>query len=254
MTPFIYKLTHVPTGRLYIGSRFGQGVSPDSFWTTYFTSSKVVAAMIEEDGKECWTWEIFERPGRAAEEVFREEHDMIADAISRRGRAAVINRFVHSNGKPFFLTGEHSLATKEKMRAAAKKVWASTEDRSARGKKGAETRRAKGLPSPLLGRPSPIKGVPKSENARAAMSRARKGKVLPHMLGPKDATLYKVVNIDDNTSFTATQYELRSLTGLDAQEINNLIKGRVKRSKRWRLAAPLPSSQPPAQPSTVAPQ
>lgn len=245
MTPFIYKLTHKPTGRLYIGSRFGRGVSPDSFWNSYFTSSKVVAAMIEEDGLDCWEWEILPRPGSSADEVFREEHDLIAEAIATLGKAVVINRFVHTNGKPFFMTGPHTEATKEKMRQAATDAWESVEDRSARGRKGADTWRSKGLPSPLKGRPSPIKGVPKSADAREAMSRARKGKVLPHMLRARDLTKYEVVNIDDGTSFTATQLELRELTGLDAQEINNLVKGRVKRSKRWRLAAPSSSSQLP---------
>lgn len=256
MMPFIYKLTHIPSGRLYIGSRFGKGVSPDCFWKTYFTSSKVVAAMIKADGLDCWTWELMPRPGKTADEVFREEHDLIDSALIELGKESVINQFVHRKGKPTFFTGKHSDATKEKMSAAAVNRWArlTPEEREDFSDKVKARRLADNKPSPLLGRPSPLAGRPKSDATKAAMSRARKGKVLPHMLQPKDMTLYELVNIDTGDTVAAKQLDLRVLTGLDAQEINNLTKGRVKRSKRWKLVyseQPLPPQEPP---SSAAPQ
>ena len=46
--PFFYIVQH-KTGVKYAGIKFARGCSPDDLWTTYFTSSKKVHALLEED-------------------------------------------------------------------------------------------------------------------------------------------------------------------------------------------------------------
>ena len=60
--PFVYCLTFLPTGQRYYGSRYANNKSvvahPSQLWTTYFTSSKIIADLIEEHGVDSFTFEI----------------------------------------------------------------------------------------------------------------------------------------------------------------------------------------------------
>lgn len=51
MTPYFYKLKHIPTGRYYVGSQYGKNSDPSNLMDTYLTSSKYVRNLIEEHGK-----------------------------------------------------------------------------------------------------------------------------------------------------------------------------------------------------------
>lgn len=53
-TPFTYCITFIPTGEKYYGSRYGKGCHPDTLWTSYFTSSKVIQQLILEHGKDAF--------------------------------------------------------------------------------------------------------------------------------------------------------------------------------------------------------
>lgn len=48
--PFTYYILHIPTNQHYYGVRFAQNCGPHELWTTYFTSSKHVHALISEYG------------------------------------------------------------------------------------------------------------------------------------------------------------------------------------------------------------
>lgn len=48
--PFTYCLTHKPSGKRYYGVRWRKGCHPSDLWTKYFSSSKVIARMLYEDG------------------------------------------------------------------------------------------------------------------------------------------------------------------------------------------------------------
>lgn len=50
--PFVYVVRNRTTGLFYYGSRYGKGCHPRDLWTTYFTSSNMVAKLINEYGKE----------------------------------------------------------------------------------------------------------------------------------------------------------------------------------------------------------
>ena len=57
-SPYTYIVKHNPSGKIYYGCRFAKNCDPIDLWTTYFTSSKHVKALIETDGKESFTAEI----------------------------------------------------------------------------------------------------------------------------------------------------------------------------------------------------
>lgn len=52
MTPYFYKIKHLPSGRYYIGSQYGKTADPEKFWKTYLTSSKEILRLVEETGKD----------------------------------------------------------------------------------------------------------------------------------------------------------------------------------------------------------
>ena len=56
--PFTYVLTFEPTGQRYYGVRYAKNAHPSQLWTTYFTSSKVIKALIKEHGKESFNAEV----------------------------------------------------------------------------------------------------------------------------------------------------------------------------------------------------
>ena len=56
--PYTYLLKHAPTGKVYYGCRFAEGCNPSEFWDTYETSSKYVKQLVEEYGKDSFSFEI----------------------------------------------------------------------------------------------------------------------------------------------------------------------------------------------------
>ena len=61
-TPFTYCLTFLLTGQRYYGVRYANNkkemAHPSQLWTTYFTSSETIKALIEEYGEDSFTFEI----------------------------------------------------------------------------------------------------------------------------------------------------------------------------------------------------
>lgn len=52
MQPYFYKIRHKPSGKYYVGVQYGKNANPNNFWISYFTSSKYIKQMINEDGAE----------------------------------------------------------------------------------------------------------------------------------------------------------------------------------------------------------
>jgi len=48
--PYTYRICFLLTGQEYYGVCYGKKANPDTFWKNYFTSSKVVKALIQEYG------------------------------------------------------------------------------------------------------------------------------------------------------------------------------------------------------------
>jgi hypothetical protein len=56
--PYTYRITHIPSGKHYYGARYAAECHPSDLFVTYFTSSKVVARLIEQDGVDAFFCEI----------------------------------------------------------------------------------------------------------------------------------------------------------------------------------------------------
>lgn len=56
--PFTYCITHIPSGKKYYGVRYKKNCSPEDLWDKYFTSSKEVKKLIENDGVSSFLVEI----------------------------------------------------------------------------------------------------------------------------------------------------------------------------------------------------
>ena len=52
--PYAYVVVHKKSGSWYYGVRTKKGCKPEDLWTTYFTSSKKVHALVAQDGKEAF--------------------------------------------------------------------------------------------------------------------------------------------------------------------------------------------------------
>ena len=57
-TYFTYHIYHPSTNKHYYGARWKPGCHPNDLWTTYFTSSKKVHALIKEYGADSFVVEI----------------------------------------------------------------------------------------------------------------------------------------------------------------------------------------------------
>jgi hypothetical protein len=177
---FVYKWTHLPTLKWYIGSRTAQGCSPDD---GYICSSKKVKPLIESAQTE-WSRDIIAN-GSPADmlnlettllELFDAKNDLRSyNQHNGDGRFTTTGLPAHNKGKkqprgtPSWNSGkpnpEHSAKMKGKP-AHNKGVPISEEQK----KKIALTR--KGQPSPKKGKP----GVPSTPEANAKRSETLKGR------------------------------------------------------------------------------
>lgn len=105
-TPYIYKLTFVPQGKFYIGSRTANGCHPDEFWTKYFTSSKDIARLIAQHGTttDVWQFEILQQFDASIKptDVVRIEHDTIYSTITTTGAKTLLNNSYNRFGEHVF--------------------------------------------------------------------------------------------------------------------------------------------------------
>jgi hypothetical protein len=177
---FVYKWTHIPTLKWYIGSRTAQGCSPDD---GYICSSKKVKPLIESAQTE-WSRDIIAN-GSPADmldlettllELFDAKNDLRSyNQHNGDGRFTTTGLPAHNKGKkqprgtPSWNSGkpnpEHSAKMKGKP-AHNKGIPMSEEQK----KKIALTR--KGQPSPKKGKP----GVPSTPEANAKRSETLKGR------------------------------------------------------------------------------
>ena len=123
---YTYLLTHVKSKRLYYGVRFDKRANPAELWVTYFSSSKIVKELIEEDGLDAFTYEVrkvFDDPEKALA--------WEAKVLSRLNAADSpiwLNRF--NGGKSFKSPSYHSKETKAKISKTLKGRSMSSEHRS----------------------------------------------------------------------------------------------------------------------------
>lgn len=90
----IYKMTHLPTGKIYIGS-----LKNSNRWNSYNTSSKTIKAMMSANPEE-WKREIFRDKFPKSwgwTEVVNCEHRLIRDYVYRYGWDLVLNGYYNIN-------------------------------------------------------------------------------------------------------------------------------------------------------------
>jgi len=159
--PFTYYLFHKPTGKKYYGVRYAKGCSPESIWTTYFTSSKQVKKLIKEYGADSFVYEVRRVFDSASAAKLWES------TVQRRLRVDTREDWLnlHVQDGQFHNIG-HSAETKERIRETLTGRAPSNKGKPAhnKGKPMSEEQKAKlsaahkGKPSPKKGLPSPLKG------------------------------------------------------------------------------------------------
>ena len=109
---YVYKWTHIPTLKWYVGVRFAKGCYPDD---GYICSSKLVKPMIESNPEE-WKREIISTGTREAMTELESEILELVDA------ARDIRSFnQHSNNKKFYSWGPRSEEARKRIRQGMKR-------------------------------------------------------------------------------------------------------------------------------------
>ena len=118
MKPYTYLLKCIPTQELYYGVRYSAKCKPEDFWSSYFTSSKIIAKRIEQFGKDSFQFEIrqtFDDPYKARlwENKVIQRMKMVEDSRFLNQSDGIHYQFRSTNkGKKFFhnpITKEYSL-------------------------------------------------------------------------------------------------------------------------------------------------
>ena len=192
MKPYTYLIKHRPTGQVYYGVRSANKVEPhEDLWNKYYTSSPKVQRLIEETGKESFDVEV--------RKVFEtKEHAVAWEAkVLRRCKVLHDNRWINQNVAGYIIPTEESNQKisdfhkgkpksedhKKKIRDGniGKKKPPRTDDyRALMSKlksgvnnpmygKGCTPERAANISAAKKGKPAKNKGVPMSEEQKAAI-------------------------------------------------------------------------------------
>jgi hypothetical protein len=115
-TPFTYLLTFLPTGQQYYGVRTKRGCDPKDLWFSYFTSSKAVHKLIEQHGKDAFSFEIRKTFSDARSAILWEHR------VLSRLNAADDPRWLNQNNgdRKFLPKAAHDEETKIKIGAKHK--------------------------------------------------------------------------------------------------------------------------------------
>lgn len=97
--PYIYKLIFKPQNLVYIGSSTRVGCNPNQFWTSYFTSSKVIEQLISLFGTSSDVWEhtIVHQPTQYDDikDIVRLENLMIFELLNGPDKHLAINEMCY---------------------------------------------------------------------------------------------------------------------------------------------------------------
>ncbi len=116
--PYTYYLRNKITGEKYYGVRYAKGCKPAELWTTYFSSSKVVARRIASYGKDSFEFEV--RKVFATAQQARNWEERVLRRLGILHRADWLNQNVC--GK-FLKEGPKSLETRRKLSTAVQADW-----------------------------------------------------------------------------------------------------------------------------------
>jgi hypothetical protein len=118
MIPYFYKLKHKKTGKYYVGSQYGKTSNPDNLWVNYFTSSKIVNSLINEDGKE--SFDIVEVKPRSDAREYEQRY--LLKAYYLLGRERFVELFLNRNLSPGILLTEEIIQKANKKRKISNSI------------------------------------------------------------------------------------------------------------------------------------
>lgn len=93
---YFYLIRHIPSQKFYAGCQHGRNANPENFWVTYFTSSKTVHYLINQDGLD--SFEILEILERPMNDALLFEHNFL-NSVNAAASQKWLNR---SNGNNKF--------------------------------------------------------------------------------------------------------------------------------------------------------
>ena len=108
--PFTYTVRFKPTGQYYYGYRGRKGCDPSDLWTTYFTSSKIVAELIRIHGYQSFEPQVRKIFSTAIDAQQWERK--ILRRLDARNNKSMLNQ---SNGGRGFRLVSHSEETRQKI-------------------------------------------------------------------------------------------------------------------------------------------
>ena len=160
--PYTYLITHKLSGKKYYGVRYADSCHPNDLWNTYFTSSKVVKKLIEEDGKDNFEFQI--------RKVFSNIHEAISwegrflRKINARKRHDFFN--LHNNDGLVSLKGDNNPMKDKQIVEKWKQSFKANKTKN--NKKLSESHR--------LAISKSLTGRTRSEEEKAAISKGLRGK------------------------------------------------------------------------------
>lgn len=111
--PYTYLIKFIPTGQVYYGSRTANNCHPDDLWVLYFTSSKTIKNLIQEYGKEAFSYEV-RKTFKTTRECLEWEHKVL-----RRFKVTKNDRWLNrSYGSSNFSTQGRPLSEQHKKKIA----------------------------------------------------------------------------------------------------------------------------------------
>lgn len=104
-SPYFYKLLHIPTNKLYVGSQYSKTCDKSNLFKTYFTSSKYVKLLIEKDGVS--SFKILDIKEREDARLYESRY--LKKVYSKFGELKFKSIFINRNIAPGILNDEASI-------------------------------------------------------------------------------------------------------------------------------------------------
>jgi hypothetical protein len=120
---YVYKVIFLPTNQYYIGYRGSKNATPDDLFTTYFTSSKVIARLIKEYGVEKFDKEILAEFNTGVE-AYEYEQQLLREHDVESNNQMLNKRLTSCSLDAF---KKHTDKTRAQMSESRRQLWADSE-------------------------------------------------------------------------------------------------------------------------------
>ena len=118
MKPYFYLIRHIYSGKYYAGSQYGKNSDSKNLLKTYFTSSKIVKKMIEEDGKNSFIIEYIDVRNDAREY----EQKYLIEMYEKYGKIKFTEIYLNRNLSPGILLTKEIIEKANKKRKISNSI------------------------------------------------------------------------------------------------------------------------------------